>query len=359
MNDARTIACRFALPVAIDTVAPLGNGLINHTYLVTCTDGTRYTLQRINQNVFREPDRLMENFVGVCRFLEKKIIAEGGDPVRECVRPVSTLDGNDFFYSPEDGYWRMNGYVEGVAYDAPDRKGLLYEAARAFGQFQRRLGDYPAATLYETIPNFHHTPTRYASFEAALARDAAGRAASMSAEIDALKRLSPYATVITDKLADGTLPLRVTHNDTKLNNVLFDPETDKAVCVIDLDTVMPGSLLYDFGDALRFAGNRTAEDDPDLSRVVFDLDRYEEYVSGFLAGVGDAITPAEKELLPLSVLVITYEQALRFMTDYLDGDVYYQMRYPAHNYDRTRAQIRLAEDILSKLNEMKTITEKY
>ena len=359
MNDARNIACRFALPAAIDTVAPLGHGLINHTYLVTCTDSTRYTLQKINQTVFREPDRLMENFVGVCRFLEKKIIAEGGDPVRECVRPVSTLDGKNFFYSPEDGYWRMNGYVEGVAYDAPDRKGLLYEAARAFGQFQRRLGDYPAATLYETIPNFHHTPTRYAAFEAALARDAAGRAASMTAEIDALKHLSPYATAITSRLEDGTLPLRVTHNDTKLNNVLFDPETDKAVCVIDLDTVMPGSLLYDFGDALRFAGNRTAEDDPDLSRVVFDLGRYEEYVSGFLAGVGDAMTKKEKDMLPLSVLVITYEQALRFMTDYLDGDVYYQMRYPAHNYDRTRAQIRLAEDILSKLDEMKAITEKY
>lgn len=359
MNDAQQIARRFALPTAIETVSPLGNGLINHTYLVACADGSRYTLQRINANVFREPDRLMENFVGVCRFLEKKITAEGGDPVRECVRPVSTVDGKDFFYSPEDGYWRMNGYVEGVAYDTPDRKGILYEAARAFGQFQRRLGDYPAATLHETIPNFHHTPTRYASFEASLARDAAGRAASMATEIHALKRLAPYATAITEKLEDGTLPLRVTHNDTKLNNVLFDPKTDKAVCVIDLDTVMPGSLLYDFGDALRFAGNQTAEDDPDLSRVIFDLDRYEEYVSGFLAGVGDAITKEEKQMLPLSVLVITYEQALRFMTDYLDGDMYYQMRYPAHNYDRTRAQIRLAEDILAKLDDMKRITEKY
>ncbi len=358
MNHAQKIAECFALPTAIAAIKPLGNGLINHTYLVTCEDGTRYVLQRINQNVFGEPARLMENFAGVCRFLEKKIAAEGGDPARECVRPVSTLDGKDFFYSPEDGYWRINAYVEGVAYDVPDRKGLLYEAARAFGQFQRRLSDYPADTLHETIPNFHHTPTRYAAFEAALARDAAGRAASMSAEIDALKRLSPYANAITAKLEDGTIPLRVTHNDTKLNNVLFDAETDKATCVIDLDTVMPGSLLYDFGDALRFAGNRTAEDAPDLSRVVFDLDRYEEYVSGFLVGVGDAITETEREMLPLSVLVITYEQALRFMTDYLDGDVYYQMRYPEHNYDRTRAQIRLAEDILSKLDDMKVITER-
>ena len=268
------------------------------------------------------------------------------------------VDGNDFFYTVADGYWRMSASVDGVAYDAPERKGMLFEAARAFGQFQRRLADYPADTLHETIPNFHHTPTRYAAFEAALARDAAGRAESMGAEIRALKRLAPYASIITEKLEDGTIPLRVTHNDTKLNNVLFDARTDKATCVIDLDTVMPGSLLYDFGDALRFAGNRTAEDDPDLSRVVFDLDRYEEYVSGFLAGVGEAITEVEREMLPVSVLVITYEQALRFMTDYLDGDVYYQLRYPAHNYDRTRAQIRLCEDILSKLDEMREVTKR-
>ncbi len=359
MNDVWNIARRFAGSAEIASITPLGNGLINYTYLVTGTDGSRYTMQRINQNVFRDPDALMQNFVGVCHFLEKKIIAEGGDPARECVRPVPTVDGKPYFYSVEDGYWRMTCYVEGVAYDSPDRDGLLYEAAYAFGRFQRRLGDYPAATLHETIPNFHHTPTRYAAFETSLARNAAGRAASMGEEIATLRRLAPYATAITAKLEDGTLPLRVTHNDTKLNNVLMDPDTGKAVCVIDLDTVMPGSLLYDFGDALRFAGNRTAEDDPDLSRVVFDLNRYEEYVSGFLAGVGDAITAEEKALLPVSALVLTYEQALRFMTDYLDGDVYYQLRYPAHNYDRTRAQIRLAEDILSKLDEMKAITEKY
>jgi hypothetical protein len=359
MHDVWKIARHFSVSSEIETIAPLGNGLINYTYCVTCKDGARYIFQRINEKVFSAPDRLMENFVGVCSFLEKKIVAEGGDPARECVRPVSTVDGGSFYYSPEDGYWRMTCYVEGEAYDAPTRAGLLYEAAYAFGRFQRRLGDYPADTLHETIPNFHHTPTRYASFEAALVRNAAGRAASMADEIAALKRLSPYATAIADKLEDGTLPLRVTHNDTKLNNVLMDAETGKAVCVIDLDTVMPGSMLYDFGDALRFAGNQTAEDDPDLSRVVFDLDRYEEYVSGFLAGVGDAITEAEKAMLPLSVLVITYEQALRFMTDYLYGDVYYQMRYPAHNYDRTRAQIRLAEDILTKLGEMEKITKKY
>jgi len=359
MHDVWKIARHFAVSGEIETIKPLGNGLINFTFCVTCQNGERYIFQRINEKVFSAPDRLMENFVGVCRFLEKKIAAEGGDPARECVRPVCTTDGANYYYSPEDGYWRMNCYVEGEAYDAPDREGLLYEAAYAFGRFQRRLGNYPADTLYETIPNFHHTPTRYASFEASLARDAAGRAESMAEEIAALKRLSPYATAIADKLSDGTLPLRVTHNDTKLNNVLFDPETGKAVCVIDLDTVMPGSLLYDFGDALRFAGNRTAEDDPDLSRVVFDLGRYEEYVSGFLAGVGDAITEKEKAMLPLSVLVITYEQALRFMTDYLDGDMYYQKKYPAHNYDRTRAQLRLAEDILAKLPEMEKITKKY
>ena len=192
-----------------------------------------------------------------------------------------------------------------------------------------------------------------------MATDAAGRVALVQDEIAALRRFAPYASLIVDGLADGSIPTRVTHNDTKLNNVLFDEKSGKGICVIDLDTVMPGSILYDFGDAVRFAANNTAEDNPDRSKVFLRLDLYEEYVSGFLSGVKDAITEKELSLLPASVLVLTYELALRFMTDYLDGDKYFKLKYPEHNLVRTRAQIRLCEDIESKLDEMQKIIEKH
>ena len=209
--------------------------------------------------------------------------------------------------------------------------------------------------MYEVIPDFHHTGKRYLAFEEAVRRDAAGRAEQIPQEIAALRRYASRATLITDRLEAGSIPTRVTHNDTKLNNVLIDETTGKGVCVIDLDTVMPGSLLYDFGDSVRFAANNGAEDDTDLSRIWLDLDRYREYLSGFLAGVQDSITGEERELLPMSVFILTYELALRFATDYLNGDTYFRIRYPEHNLVRTRAQIRLMEDIDGKLDRMAQI----
>ena len=264
------------------------------------------------------------------------------------------------YESEQDGFWRIHHYIDDArGYDSAEKPGLLHEAAYAFGLFQRRLGDYPAETLHETIKDFHNTDARYAAFEEALRKDAAGRADALKPELDILVRRKEYASAITSRLANGTLPTRVTHNDTKLNNVLIDDATGKGLCVIDLDTVMPGSLLYDFGDAIRFACNHSAEDDPDVSNIWLDLSLYEEYVSGFLRGVGDAITPEEKALLPLSAFVLTYELALRFMTDYLNGDVYFKVAYEEHNLVRTRAQIKLMEDMLVKLDDMKAITEKY
>ena len=258
------------------------------------------------------------------------------------------------------GFWRVYHYVSGAkAYDSADKPGLLFGAAKAFGKFQRQLEDFPAETLFETIPNFHHTVKRYEAFEAAVDADVIGRAASVKDEIEALRRLRSYASIIVDGLADGSIPTRVTHNDTKLNNILFDEQTDKPICVIDLDTIMPGSLLYDFGDAIRFAANNTVEDDTDLDRVYLRMDRYEEYVSGFLAGVKDTITERELALLPESALIMTYEVALRFMTDYLDGDLYFKIHYPDQNLVRARDQLRLSEDIASKLDEMRAVAEKY
>ena len=351
---------KFLLPSKATAVSPLGNGLINHTYLAECADGSRFVLQKINTVVFSRPKEMMENIIGVCAFLANKIQQAGGDPTREAMRFVPTPEGTYYYQTPDGEFYRMSYFIDrAVAYDSPERPGILYEAAYAFGRFQRLLSDYPADTLYETIPNFHNTPVRYQNFEDACAKDVAGRAASVTAELDALRRYAPYVSSITEPLEKHRIPLRVTHNDTKLNNVLIDPETNRAICVLDLDTVMPGSLLYDFGDSLRFAGNHGAEDDRDLSRVWLDLSRYEEYVSGFLKGVGDGITKEEKELLPISVFMLTYENALRFMTDYLNGDVYFKILTPDHNLARTRAHLRLMEDILSKLDDMRAIGEKY
>ena len=351
----------FAIPSNPVACHPCGNGNINSTFWVKTEDGQEYLVQRVNTYVFKKPYELMENIHKVTQFLAEKIEKKGGDFERGTLNCVQSDSGNFCYHDQEnDAFWRIYHYILGaVAYDSADKPGLLREAARAFGTFQRQLEDYPAETLHETIPNFHHTAKRYEAFEASVAADAAGRAASVAKEIEALRRYAPYASLIVDGLADGTIPTRVTHNDTKLNNVLFDEQSDKCLCVIDLDTVMPGSLLCDFGDAIRFAANNTAEDDPDLSKVFLRLDLYEEYVSGFFAGLNGAITEQEIALLPESVLVLTYELALRFMTDYLDGDKYFKIKSPEHNLVRTRAQIRLCEDIEAKLPEMRAIIEKY
>lgn len=351
----------FEIPSFPVEAKPCGNGNINSTFWVRCEDGNEYLVQKVNTYVFKKPYELMENIHNVTHFLADKIAERGGDFERGTLNFIQSDNGRFCYHDhATDDFWRIYHFVSGAkAYDSADKPGVLYEAARAFGKFQRLLETYPAETLHETILNFHHTAMRYETFEASVAADAAGRVASVEQEIEVLRRYAPYAPIIVDGLADGTLPIRVTHNDTKLNNVLFDEKTGKCLCVIDLDTVMPGSVLCDFGDAIRFAANNTAEDDPDLSKVFLRLDLFEEYVSGFFAGLKGAITEQEIALLPESVLVLTYELALRFMTDYLDGDKYFKLKYPEHNLVRARAQIRLCEDIESKLPEMRKIIEKY
>ena len=361
LQGIKEIVSHFQIPSAPISYQTKQSGNINRTYAVTTADGCQYILQRVNTYVFKDPHALMENIVGVTSFLAEKIKKEGGDPLRETLTPLPAKDGTYFYEDPaEGGFWRIYYLItDAIAYDSAIRSGILREAAKTFGLFQRKLEDYPAETLHETIPDFHDTAIRYAAFETAVAEDAAGRAAEVSAEIEKLRALKPYASLIVKGIKEGRIPVRVTHNDTKLNNILMDTETGKGLCVIDLDTVMPGSLLYDFGDSIRFAANNTAEDDPDLSRVFLRVDLYEEYVSGFLSGVGDAITEEEIALLPESVLILTYELALRFMTDYLMGDKYFKILSPDHNLVRTRAQLRLTEDIKQKLPLLHGMTEKY
>ncbi len=361
LRDIQEIFLHFEIPSPPVSFTAKQSGNINRTYAVITADGTPYILQRVNTYVFKDPDALMENVSRVTSFLAQKIRKSGGDPMRETLNLLKARNGGYHYKAPSDeGIWRVYYLVtDTVAYDSAVRSGILYEAAKAFGEFQRKLEDYPADTLHETIPDFHNTAVRYEAFEAAVAEDAAGRAAEVGDEIARLRSFKPYASLIVSGIREGRIPVRVTHNDTKLNNILMDAHSGKGLCVIDLDTVMPGSLLYDFGDSIRFAANNTAEDDPDLSRVFLRLDLYEEYVSGFLAGVGDAITEEEIALLPESVLILTYELALRFMTDYLNGDKYFKILSPDHNLIRTRAQLRLTEDIRQKLPVLKGITEQY
>ena len=360
LSEIRAIYNKFETATPFDAYGVYGEGNINRTFWIVGKGGDQYILQKVNTNVFKTPVALMDNMVGITEFLKKKIIERGGDVDRETLNIVPAKDGKTYYEDAKGGFWRMTHFVKDtVAYQTVEKDGLLYEVARSFGHFQRLLSDYPADTLFETIPDFHNTAKRYKAFETALADDIAHRAEGVHREVAKLKKFASRASIIVDKLASGELPTRVTHNDTKLNNILMDKATDKGVCVIDLDTVMPGSLLYDFGDSVSFAANNGAEDDKDLSRVWLKTELYEEYVSGFLAGVGDSIITEEIRLLPMSVFILTYELALRFMTDYLNGDTYFKLNYPEHNLIRTRAQIKLMEDIDSKLDTLAKITEKY
>ncbi|MBR3639431.1 MAG: aminoglycoside phosphotransferase family protein [Clostridia bacterium] len=337
------------------TPAPLGNGHINETYLVS--DGENYVLQKINKNVFHDPVAVMENVKAVTEHLKKKIADAGGDPAKGTLNFIDTVNGLPYCLTEDGEYYRAYFYVDGVkSYDVAQSPELLYQAARAFGRFQNMLADFPADTLHEVIPSFHDTRKRFHDFQASVERNLSGRAKNVKDEIKFILDRAEDCGVVVDALRSGDLPVRVTHNDTKLNNVLFDEKTDEGVCVIDLDTVMPGSLLYDFGDALRFAGSSGAEDEKDLSKIWFDLINFEYFTRGFLEAT-PSITEKEKELLPFSVKLMTLECGMRFLADYIDGDVYFKTAYPEHNLVRARTQIKLVSDIEQKLDRMKEIVK--
>ena len=349
------IVRNFTIDVKVEAY---GNGHINDTYI--SNSEPRYILQRINHSIFKNPDQVMSNIVGVTEFLRKKIIAAGGDPDRETLTVVKTKDGKNFYKTEDGDYFRMYGYIENaVSYEAVENPAQFSEAARCFGRFQNMLSDYPADKLYDTIPFFHDTVKRFGDFETAVANDMAGRKASVQKEIDFVFSRKADAAVVVDAIADGRVPVRVTHNDTKLNNVLLDRVTGKGVCVIDLDTVMPGSLLYDFGDALRFGASTGAEDETDLDKIHFDLELFEAFTKGFLEEVGDVLTPTEIELLPFSAKLLSYECGMRFLGDHLNGDTYFKIHRENHNLDRARTQFKLVEEIEAKLEDMKKIVKKY
>ena len=343
----------FGCPIGGD-IDRYGAGHINDTFAVRAADGSRrWILQRINTDTFTDPAGLMENVCGVTSYLRRQILARGGDPERETLNVVPTRAGGSYYDDGEGGAWRAYLFVEGtVCLQKVESEGDFYTVAETFGHFQKQLADYPAATLHETIARFHDTPNRYANFEKALAADVCGRARDVAAEVAFIRAREADCHVLVDQLAAGVLPLRVTHNDTKLNNVLIDQATGKGICVIDLDTVMPGLSAYDFGDSIRFGANDCAEDEPDQTKVHFSLPLYEVFTRGYLSAAGDAMGEAERRSLPWGARLMTLECGIRFLTDYLEGDHYFHTTRPDQNLDRARTQFTLVAGMERAFDEM-------
>ena len=329
--------------------AEFGSGHINLTYKVNCDDGSAYILQRINQYVFTDPKAVMENVGAVTEYLRTRV----SNP-SEILPFVPSDTGTDYYVDEAGEYWRCYEFADGLCLDLPESDKDFYESAIAFGRFQEMLRDFPAETLHETIPLFHNTANRYRLFRKALQEDRVGRAASVQPEIDFLLQRQEEGATICRLLDAGEIPLRVTHNDTKLNNVLLDCKTRKALCVLDLDTVMPGSSLYDYGDSIRFGAATAPEDEKDLSKMGINLHLFRVYTAGYLAAC-KSLTPKERELLPLGAKTLTLELAVRFLTDYLDGDRYFKTAYPEHNLVRARAQMKLVADMEEKWEDMQKI----
>ena len=362
--DLMQISGQFSVSGDCLEVKPFGNGHINDTYAVTCvSEGgvRRYILQKLNSHVFPHPTALMNNFAAVTAYLRPIIKKEGGDPDRECLKVIPTVQGAAYYVDGEGEVWRMTQLIENTdAYLVAESSAMFEDAGRAFGLFIRRLEGFDAASLIEVIPDFHNTVKRYENLEKAVAADKAGRASDVKDLIDFARARKDKTSVIVSALKEGSIPLRVTHNDTKLNNVLIDTATQKAICVIDLDTVMPGSLLYDFGDAIRVGCSTAEEDEKDLSKVNFDRENFVAFTRGFMRGLGDNLTINEEKLLPTGAILMTFECGMRFLTDYLEGDVYFKTAYPEHNLVRCRTQFKLVKEMEKSLDFMqKTVDDIY
>ena len=327
------------------------DGNINSTYVLGFEDGSKYVLQKINTFVFKKPDELMQNIVSVTEHLRR----------RNEMQTLNFLPCKDGGYYCEDksgGCWRCYEYVDNVyTCNVIDSPAVFESSGRAFGRFQKLLSDFPIDSLYDTIPDFHNTYSRFEAFRDSLEKNAAGRRNKMQDEIDYLLSKEDDCKRLLNLADEGKLPLRVTHNDTKLNNILFSNETNEGVCIIDLDTVMPGLSLYDFGDSIRFGANTAREDEPDTDKISLDLSLYRAYTKGYLSEAGKSLCETEIKMLPFSAYLMTLELTLRFLTDYLNGDVYFKTDFPEHNSVRTKAQLTLCKDIERKLPKMEAITE--
>ncbi len=340
-----------------DKASPYGDGHINDTYLLTRKS---YILQKINTGIFKDADGLMENIANVTEYLREKIKAVGGDPDRETLTVIKTKKGDNYYKASDGSCYRIYKFIDkALSYNKVENPTQFYNAAKSFGRFAMFLDKYPAETLHETIVDFHNTPVRYEQLDAAIKADPKGRVAEVQAEIDFAMARREEAGKVVRAIAEGKIPVRVTHNDTKLNNVMLDEKTGEGVCVVDLDTVMPGSLLYDFGDALRFGASSGAEDETDLSKIWFDMELYEAFAKGYLEETGAILTETEREYLPFSAKLLTLECGIRFLADYINGDTYFKIHKPSHNLDRARNQFKLVADMESKMDDMAKVVDKY
>ncbi len=357
MHDLHKVADAFQIPGDIRGVTPYGSGHINDTYVVTVDQAgvpVRYLLQRINHKVFTDVPALMANVQRVCEHTRNRLIAEGCEQVsRRCLTLVPTRDGQAYHHDERGNDWRVYLFIEGATgHDIIESTEQARSAAYAFGTFLKCLADLPGDRLHETIPDFHHMRKRFGAFELALRADALDRAAAAKPEIEWLLARRDLAGSLLKLHAQGELPERITHNDTKLGNVLIDDATHEAICVIDIDTVMPGLAAYDFGDLVRTSTSPVAEDEPDVRKVTMRMPMFEALASGYLQAAGDFLTPAEVKHLPLGAMVITMTIGMRFLTDYLQGDRYYKPRRPEHNLERCRTQWALVDSMEAQCEAM-------
>lgn len=362
-EDVRMSASHYDIAGEIIDVEECHNGHINRTYFLTYDNEgirRRYVMQMVNTDIFKKPDEVMENIVNVTEHIKKGLIAKGIDPDRRTLNVVWTKSGNWGHVDRRGIYWRMYDFVEDSdCFMKVESAEMFEKVGYAFGQFQRQLADFDASVLHESIPNFHNTEWRFANLEKAIAENKSGRAHLIPDDIKFALDRKNITSFINDGIADGSIKLRVTHNDTKLNNIMMDRESGEGICVIDLDTVMPGSVLADFGDSIRFGASSAAEDETDLDKVYCRLDMFEAYAKGFIKGLEGSLTESEIRALPMGALILTYETGIRFLSDYLDGDVYFRTSYPDHNLDRARNQFKLVADMEEKMDEMMAIVEKY
>lgn len=343
---------------------PYGSGHINDTFLLVYDIPDmgimKIILQRMNREIFQKPAELMENVMSVTAHLRKKIVEHRGDPERETLNVIPAADGKPYFVDYQGEYWRAYKFItDATSYDQVENPEHFYQSALSFGRFQQLLADFPAHELHETIQGFHDTKARFEVFKKAVAADPLGRAAKVSAEIQFVLAREETANVFGDLQGRGEIPLRVTHNDTKLNNIMIDNKTGKGICVIDLDTVMPGLAMNDFGDSIRFGASTAAEDEQDLTKVSCDLKLFDLYAKGYIEGCGGRLTEKEISLLPMGARVMTFECGMRFLTDYLEGDHYFKIHREGHNLDRCRTQFRLVSDMEQKWDLMEQIIRTY
>ncbi len=357
------ILSNFAINGEFISCEPYGSGLINRTYVAVYNEGgkrVRYIVQRINTNLFKNVDGLMNNIKIVTEFNRAEIMKRGGDPDRESLTLVPTKNGGTYFRTEEGDCYRVYVFIENAkGYDVVEKPEHFYESAVAFGKFAMLLDRFDSSKLFEVLPDFHNTVKRFDNFKKSLEADKFNRAKDVKKEIEFALNREKITHTIVDLLASGKMPSRVTHNDTKLNNVLIDTRTDKAVSVIDLDTMMPGSICYDFGDSIRFGCNPCLEDTPETEKVIFNMPLFETYTKGYLSVFGDTITDIERKNLPMGAILMTYECGIRFLTDYLDGDVYFRKTREGQNIDRTRTQFKLVSDMEKRYDEMLSAVERY